>query len=156
VICNLLSIFTVQIALAQEKSVVSGYVKDSSTGEVLIGATVYAKGTTIGTTTNSYGFYSLNLPKGSYTLIYSNISYNDAVKDVDLSKGIQLNVELQPSSVQNWRGLLLAAIKLTPTFTRPEMSMVKLEMKKIRQIPALMGEADVIKSIHYCPVLLVR
>lgn len=143
----LLSIFTVQIALAQEKSVVSGYVKDSSTGEVLIGATVYAKGTTIGTTTNSYGFYSLNLPKGSYTLIYSYISYNDAVKDVDLSKGIQLNVELQPSSVQIGE-VVISRDKANANVTRPEMSMVKLEMKKIRQIPALMGEADVIKSIQ--------
>ncbi|MGE0079481.1 MAG: carboxypeptidase-like regulatory domain-containing protein [Bacteroidales bacterium] len=135
---------------AQEKVAVSGYVKDASTGEVLIGATIYVKGTTLGTSTNSYGFYSLNLPKGKYTLVYSYISYILIEKEIDVEKGIQLSVELQPESVEIG-AVVISREKANANVTRPEMSVVKLDMKKIRQIPALMGEVDVIKAIQLLP-----
>lgn len=139
-----------QFAYSQEKYAVSGYVKDASTGEALIGATVYAKGTTLGTSTNSYGFYSMNLPKGKYTLVYSYISYLPGEREVLMEKGVQYNIELQPETVQIGE-VVVSREKANANVTRPEMSVVKLEMKKIRQIPALMGEVDVIKAIQLLP-----
>ena len=56
---------------AQEKYSISGTVKDQSSGETLFGATVFIKDTSIGTTTNEYGFYSITAPLGSYTLMIS-------------------------------------------------------------------------------------
>lgn len=138
------------LIFSQDKFGISGYLKDSSTGEALIGATIYIKGTNIGTSTNSYGFYSLNLPKGDYTVVFSYISYNNIEKEISLNKGIQIDIELQPESVQIGE-VVIKRDKANANVVRPEMSVVKLEMKKIRQIPALMGEVDVIKAIQLLP-----
>lgn len=69
---------------AQQKYSVNGYLKDSKTGEDLIGVTVYVPELKAGTTTNVYGFYSLSLPEGSYTLIYSYIGYESQEQKVNL------------------------------------------------------------------------
>ncbi|HNV51789.1 MAG TPA: TonB-dependent receptor, partial [Tenuifilaceae bacterium] len=138
------------LIFSQDKFGISGYLKDSSTGEALIGATIYIKGTNIGTSTNSYGFYSLNLPKGDYTVVFSYISYNNIEKEISLNKGTQIDIELQPESVQIGE-VVIKREKANANVARPEMSVVKLEMKKIRQIPALMGEVDVIKAIQLLP-----
>ena len=53
---------------AKGKSTISGYVKDAQTGEVLIGATVFIEETEVGLVTNEYGFYSLTIPDGEYTV----------------------------------------------------------------------------------------
>ncbi len=139
-----------KVSNAQAKFAVSGYIKDAATGEVLIGATVYVKGTTLGTSTNSYGFYSLNVPKGSFTLVYRFIGYNDAEEQLTLSSDTPINVELQPQSLQIDE-VVISREKADANVTRSEMSSVRLEMKKIRQIPALMGEVDVIKAIQLLP-----
>ncbi len=61
------------LSIAQDKFVLSGYVKDAKSGEKLIGVTVYKAGSNIGVNTNEYGYYSLSLPKGSHTIIFSYI-----------------------------------------------------------------------------------
>lgn len=137
-------------ANSQGKFSINGYVKDASTGEVLIGATIYPKELQIGAATNSYGYYTLNLPKGNYTLTISYIGYSNFEKNIVVDKDLHIDAELNPESTQIGE-VVISREKANANVTRPEMSVVKLEMKKIRQIPALMGEVDVIKAIQLLP-----
>ena len=137
-------------ANSQGKFSINGYVKDASTGEVLIGATIYPKELQIGAATNSYGYYTLNLPKGNYTLTISYIGYSNFEINIVVDKDLHINAELNPESTQIGE-VVISREKANANVTRPEMSVVKLEMKKIRQIPALMGEVDVIKAIQLLP-----
>jgi hypothetical protein len=72
--------------LAQSRATLSGYLKDSSNGEALIGATIYIKSLSTGATTNVYGFYSLTLDPGDYEVTFSYIGYAAQVKTVSLTQ----------------------------------------------------------------------
>ena len=129
---------------------ISGYVKDADNGEALIGATVIVKELKTGVNTNIYGFYSLTLPSGSYSVSYIYVGYTTVIKKIELKSNTTLTIDLKSSQV------LLDEV--TVTTERPdknvkdaEMSVSKLEMKTIKQIPALMGEVDVIKTIQMLP-----
>lgn len=96
---NFLLLFS-SLALAQQKYTISGYVKDASNGEALIGATIYVKELSDGATSNEYGFYSITLPAGSYTVQSSYIGYTTQSTTVELSRNINFNVELAPEADQ--------------------------------------------------------
>ena len=99
-ICFLILLSLPGYAAAENKVTVSGYIRDASNGEALIGANILIKGTNIGAATNSYGFYSFSLPAGKYTIIVSYIGYQSVSQNRDLYENQTLNVELQVSAVQ--------------------------------------------------------
>ena len=84
--------------LCAQNFTLSGQVSDSKTGEDLVGATVFISGTTNGVAANSYGFYSLTLPKGSYTVIFKFLGYQEIEKVITLDKNTTLNIELNEKS----------------------------------------------------------
>ncbi len=132
---------------------VSGYVKDIENGEALIGATVSVKNLKTGTATNLYGFFSLSLKPGDYVLEFSYIGYAPVSKNVELTKNISLTVELLPIQ-QQLEEVVVTADRPDANVKKTEMSVTKLEMKTIKQVPALMGEVDVIKVIQMLPGVL--
>ncbi len=134
----------------QGKYSVSGYVKDSKTGEVLIGATVIVKNSTSGTVANSYGYFSLSLPKGEHNISFMYLGYEPIEKKVKVEKDTRLDVEMNPN-IQEIQAVVVSREGGNSNVQRAEMSLIKLEMKNIRQIPALMGEVDVIKAIQLLP-----
>ena len=85
---------------AQERVTVKGYVKDASNGETLIGATVYLNGTSKGTATNEYGFYSLTVDPGNYTLVASYLGFEDQRQEVELIGNFTIDFELAESGTQ--------------------------------------------------------
>ena len=138
------------IVYAQEKHNFSGYIKDASTGEELIGANVYIEEIHSGTVTNSYGFFSISLPVNNYKVKISYIGYDPQVLDLNLDKEIRKNIQLKPSSE------VLGEVKIVgeredQNVSSNQMSVNKLEMKTILKIPALMGEVDVIRTIQMLP-----
>ncbi|HML86099.1 MAG TPA: TonB-dependent receptor, partial [Bacteroidales bacterium] len=129
---------------------IKGYVSDALTGEMLIGATVYVDEIQSGATSNVYGFYSLSLPAGSYTLRFTFVGYTTVVKKITLTSNLSLNVSMEPSATQ----LGMVEIKgeeITQDVKRAEMSVVKMDIKQVRTIPALMGEVDIIKALQLLP-----
>ncbi|NVO11852.1 MAG: TonB-dependent receptor [Bacteroidales bacterium] len=132
------------------KYTISGYVKDASNGEALIGSTVLVKEEGRGTATNIYGFYSISLAPGTYTLVYSFIGYNPQEQVVRLTENQVVNIELNLES-KILQEVVVRGEKLNSNIVKPEMSVSKLEMKSIQRIPALMGEVDVIKAIQMLP-----
>ncbi len=134
------------------KKTLSGIVKSKNDGEQLIGATIYVKELGVGTTTNAYGFYSLTLSPGEYTIIYSYIGYHTMAKKLYLEENTRLDVHLV-SSIDALDEVVVRAPEEDELghFKNIQMSAHKMEIAQIKSIPMLAGEADVLKSIQYLP-----
>lgn len=137
-------------ANAQNKQTISGYVKDQSNGEGLIGVSVYVREVGTGVTTNTYGFYSITLPDGEYNMVYSYIGYQKQVKPITLQADQTLNVEMSPEG-ENLEEVVISTKKEDENVKSVEMSVSKVEMRTIRKMPALLGEVDLIRSIQLLP-----
>ncbi len=132
------------------KNTLSGYIHDQKTGEDLIGATVYVKEIKSGTTSNIYGFYSISLPAGQYSVVYSYVGYTPVEKTFDLKENITFDVHLALAN-QELEGVVITGTAINDNVTNAEMSSIKMDTKTIKQIPALMGEVDIIKAIQLLP-----
>lgn len=149
--CLLLVLFCTAIpALAQNRHTVSGFIKDQSNGEGLIGVSVYVREAATGVVTNPYGFYSLTLPSGSYTLVFSYIGYQKVTKEFALDADKTISIEMADESNQ-LSEVTISTQKEDENVRSIEMSVNKVEMKTIRKMPALLGEVDLIRSIQLLP-----
>ncbi|MGB1315675.1 MAG: TonB-dependent receptor [Chitinophagales bacterium] len=148
----LLSFFLLAIScvFAQEKFTLSGYVKDANDGEDLYGANVYEKESFKGVSTNFYGFYSLTLPAGTYTIKYSSLGYDIIEKTVVLNKNISLNVEMG-KGVEEIEAVVVTGKKRDANVDQVQTGTVEIETKTVKEIPALLGEPDVIKTLQLMP-----
>ncbi len=135
---------------AQDKLTISGYVKDSKNGEALIGVTVYKKNSSIGTTTNVYGFYSLTLPKGQDTVVFSFVGYKNIIKSINLSSNQNISIEMIEEG-KDLDEVIISSEREDKNIKSMEMSVAKLDIKQIQKMPALLGEVDIIKSIQLLP-----
>lgn len=135
---------------AQEKFVLSGYVKDSKNGESLIGATVSKQGSNIGAGANEYGFYALTLPKGEHVIAVSLIGYKTYTFAVNLDRSITKNFEMSEEG-KDLEEVEITSEAADKNVKSVEMSVAKLDIKQINKIPALLGEADVIRAIQLLP-----
>ena len=145
---NLLFLCTLSV-FAQNKYTLSGYIKDAENGETLIGATVAVKGTSTGTASNVYGFYSLSLPEGTYELEYQYIGYNTTTQEVNFDSDQTLNIELS-SGIEQLQEVVITGEEDTH-IEGVEMSTEQLSINAIKKVPALFGEVDVIRSIQLLP-----
>lgn len=146
----LFSIFLSINASETFKYTISGYVKDASTGEYLIGATVYDNESLVGATTNSYGFYSFTLPEGSYTIVFSFVGYENIVRKVSLEGNVKLNIPLVLSDF-NLEEVVVTSERKNKNVTSTQMSTEKLEMAQLDKLPVLFGEKDILKTIQLLP-----
>lgn len=125
-----------------------GYVSDKTTGEKLIGANVYDENKLIGTTSNNYGFYSIQVPKyDSIVLNVSYIGYKPIKRKVLLEKNTELNMMLDP-------GPELEEVVITatnPIYERAEISTHTIPIQEMKKLPAIGGETDLIKALQFLP-----
>ena len=150
IIITLIICFSVLNIFSQEKFTISGHLKDKADGEALIGSTIYVAEIKSGTVANVYGFYSLTLPKGKYTVTISYIGYTPQTFEVDLVKNVKLNLELENTSTA-LETFEITAEKEQKNIDDTEMSTITLQMENIKKIPALFGEIDILKTIQLLP-----
>lgn len=137
--------------LLAQKSTVSGYVKDASSGEGLIGASIFVKELKTGNATNTYGFFSLTLPLGQYTLVFSSSGFVKQERRIEVKANPQtLNLELVTSSSE-LAEVIVRARANDENVKGIEMSVNKVDIKTIRKIPALLGEVDLVRAIQLLP-----
>ena len=146
----LLSVSSLSSIYAQQKVTLSGYIKDDDNGEALIGATVYIKETQSGSASNVYGFYSVTVPPGKYTVEYTYVGYQTQQKEIELSENQRLDIELISES-QQLEEVVITGDPVDENVTSVEMSTNKLDIQTIKKIPAFLGEVDVLKSIQLLP-----
>lgn len=131
---------------------VSGTIKDASDGEDLIGAVVMIEETGGGTATNEYGFYSLKLQRGVYHVIFRYVGYDEIKRELTLDKNVTLNIQLSQSAANLDEVVIVANDDQSSIDVQNiEMSVNRLSGNTIKKIPALLGEADVIKSLQFLP-----
>lgn len=149
-ILTLLSGVLLLSASGQEKFTISGYVKDQSDGETLIGATVLIRELSSGNITNVYGFYSITIPPGEYSVEYRYVGYQPIQKTVSLNQNVRLDVELL-STEQKLEEVVVTAKPEDENVSGMEMSTAELDITTIQKIPAFLGEVDVVKSLQLLP-----
>lgn len=137
-------------ARAQEKYTLSGTVTDGKTSETLIGVTVYILELQKVTVTNQYGFFSISLPKGEYTVQLDYMGFQLQQEKVALNTDIRKNFGMAENSEQ-LEEVVISEKKNRVAIRKPEMSVNKLSIKDIKKMPAVMGEVDVLKSILQLP-----
>uniref|UniRef100_UPI00321739D4 TonB-dependent receptor n=1 Tax=uncultured Draconibacterium sp. TaxID=1573823 RepID=UPI00321739D4 len=135
---------------ADDNVTISGYVRSSETGEGLIGSTIYVEEMQTGTATNSYGFYSLTLPKGNYTIRYSYIGYEKISMGTEITGRITKDVELNPVSNQ-MEEIVIRSESEDKNIRQAEMGVTKLSPKETKMIPVILGEQDILKTIQLLP-----
>jgi hypothetical protein len=149
IVVSFLLLVSAILVQAQQKFTVSGTVKQKSSGETLSGANVVvAEKPGVGVTTNEYGFFSLSLPKGSYTLRISYAGYEQSLVTVKLDSNITVGVNLSETSLQ---AVVITAKKDNDIVTRASMGTEVLNMKTAAKIPVVFGEKDLVKTIQLMP-----
>ncbi|NCX95198.1 MAG: TonB-dependent receptor [Chitinophagia bacterium] len=127
----------------------SGYLRDSLSGEGLPNATVITKDYKNVAQANVYGFYSLTLPAGTHTLIFSYVGYRQIEKTITFSKNEAFNVDLLNTSVM--KEVEVSTVKKDVNIKSAAMGTVKLSMAKVKQLPVLFGEVDILKTLQLLP-----
>jgi len=133
-----------------QKYTISGYIRDKSTGEDLIGANIYLKEILKGSITNVYGFYSITVPQGKYTLIVSFLGYADYKQIINLNKNQNINVNLDSKNIST-KEVTVLGHGIDKNIKGSEISTIHLPVETIKSLPALMGEVDILKTIQLLP-----
>lgn len=126
----------------------AGYIKDSKTGESIIGATISAGKEAI-VFTDQFGYYSLSLPRGRHEINISSSGMNDARRQINLYEDGKLDIELN-GKVSSLKAVVVVAEK-NSNVKSPQMSVEKLTIKTIRQVPVVFGEADILRVVTTLP-----
>lgn len=145
-------VFGVSFATAQksEKVTLSGYIKDGSSGETLIGATAYVSEVGAGASSNEYGYFSITVPPGSYTVEFAYLGFNSQVLKVDLTSNKKVDIELEEEATII-EEVVITAEPEDENVTNTEMSVNKLDIGTIKKMPTLLGEVEIIRSIQLLP-----
>lgn len=150
----ILTIFCLLVfsTFSQTKHVtISGYVKDEKTGEELINATVFIKELqATGTITNAYGFYSISIPEGDYTVSAQFIGYEPKPVTINLSQNTNYNFTLSETASE-LEEVVVTAEKKDDNITKIQIGVEKINAKTIEKIPVLFGEKDILKAIQLMP-----
>jgi hypothetical protein len=150
--CTIVCLFVVTAltSFAQQKCTINGYVKDSLTGETLIGANISVSEQTAAVTTNQYGFYSITLPKGVYRIVFSYIGYQPQEITINFEENKTVTVLLPPlSSILN--NVTVLAKKRENNVKTAQMGKVELSINTVKSLPTFLGESDVLKSLQLLP-----
>ncbi len=143
VFANVLNVFS-------QTATLSGFVKDAKTGETLIGVNIFTKDSIlIGATTNTYGYFSLTVPKGKYTFKVSFVGYNDKDLKIDLTADKSMNVEL--NSGVALEEVVITAESADKNVRDTKMGTISLPIEYVKKIPLIFGESDVLKAIQLLP-----
>ncbi len=134
---------------ANQKYTLSGYIMDAESNETLIGATIFCAEVELGTTTNEYGFYSITLPEGVYEMTFSYVGYNTKIQKIELKNNIDFSAML--SIGNQLEEVVVKADATKYRHAETQMSSNTISLEKVKSIPALMGERDVLKIIQLMP-----
>ncbi|MBP8850094.1 MAG: TonB-dependent receptor [Breznakibacter sp.] len=149
----LLSLFLIitSLGITQNRFSISGTIKDSQTGETLIGAIVQVKELpNIAVITNEYGFYSLNVPAGEYNLSVSFVGYSNYSIPVKANSDVQVGIQLI-STTRELEEVSVTAQRSNDNLTKPQMGVEKLNIAQNAKIPVIFGEKDIIKTLQLLP-----
>ena len=133
-----------------KSATISGFVRDAKNGETLTGAVIYPKeNPAIGITTNSYGYFSLTLPTGKYSLIVQFLGYKTKIIPLELKENVKFSFDMEEESIA-LKEITITGEKNNNNVVRSEL-ISKINVKEIQNIPVILGEKDILKTIQLFP-----
>lgn len=136
--------------VSAQNSTLSGYITDSETGEELISANIFVIELGTGATSNQYGFYSITVPKGEYTIRFSYTGYKKEDLSIDLKYSVSTNIELTPDSYE-MSEVVVEGKKDDYNVKSTEMGTTEIIPKELQAVPVILGEADILKTMQLLP-----
>ena len=146
-----LVVLAAQTLSAQQTYTLSGYVKEAGSKELLLGVTIYTADKTAGTVTNDFGYYALQLPVGTHDIVYNFIGYGTEIRQITISADKVQNVLLKSANSALGEVVVKASKTQKKVSEQVQMSTIEIPIKTIKDIPALMGEKDVLKVLQLMP-----
>ncbi len=143
-------LFSMAFLQAQQKFTLSGTISEAKSNETLIGVTVAFPDIQTGVATNEYGFYSITLPQGTYEIIVSYLGYQDIKETINLNKDVKRDFSLS-EKMELLEEVVVTDESRQLDIKKPQMSVNTMAIQTIKQIPVVLGEADVIKSLLLLP-----
>lgn len=143
----LIALLLVSLPVAAQRLTVNGYISDSITGEALIGATIGRPDGKITTSSNTFGYYTLSLPSEKTSVRVSCVGYKSCDFSLTLSGDTTINIALKPESIE----LAEVVIKEKNTLGNSSAGFVSIPISRLKAVPILFGEADIIKSLALTP-----
>jgi len=127
----------------------AGYARDAKTGEPIVGASIYVENPRVGVASDQYGYFSISLPKGRHILNIQSIGMRDTRRLIMIYGDGKLNIDLQ-TQIITLKKVIVSAEKAS-NVKRTEMGVQKLDIRTIKQVPVVFGEADVLRVITTLP-----
>ena len=137
------------VSNTQPTVTMAGYIRDAKTGEPVVGASLYIEKPRIGVSTDQYGYYSLSLPKGRHILNIQSIGMKDTRRQIVLYTDGKMNIDLQ-GTVLTLKRVIISAQKLN-NVKGTQMGLQKIDIKTIKQVPVVFGEADILRVVTTLP-----
>jgi len=133
-----------------KSATISGFVRDAKNGETLTGAVIYPEEIpTVGIATNSYGYFSLTLPVGKYSLIVRFLGYKTKTIPLDLKENTQMSFDMEEESI-SLKEITITGEKNNNNVVQSEL-ISKINVREIQNIPVILGEKDILKTIQLLP-----
>jgi len=133
-----------------QKFTLSGYIKDKKSGEDLPFANIYIEEIKKGVSSNNYGFYSISLPPGKYTIKVSYVGYNTLQYELNLQKDISINFYLEPIVIVT-KEVVISAEKENKNVENVNMGTFKIPIEQVKELPVVFGETDILKTVQLLP-----
>ena len=127
-----------------------GTIKAQKSGETIIGANVAVAALGRGTASNEYGFYSISLPKGDYKVQVSAVSMQTRHVQISLQGNTRLDITME-DDIKDLEPVIVTSGTGGRSITSPQMSMERINVQEIKNIPVLFGERDILKTIQLLP-----
>jgi hypothetical protein len=127
----------------------AGYIKDIRTGEPVAGASIYIDKPRIGVSSDQNGYYAISLPRGKHILNVQSLGIRDIKRQIVLFSDGKMNIEAT-GSIMSLKKVVISAQKIS-NVRGTIMGVQKLDIKTVKQIPVVFGEADILRVVTTLP-----
>ncbi|MBF9235856.1 TonB-dependent receptor [Hymenobacter sp. BT683] len=142
-------VYEIGTASNSTRATLAGHIRAQKSGEPVIGASIYSEATSIGASTDQFGYFSLTLPTGRHDLKIRGVGIKNTRRQVVLLGNGKLEVEVEEDIV-TLKEVVIEAEK-DKNVSGMQMGLEKLDIKTMRQVPTAFGETDVLRVVMTLP-----
>ena len=149
---TLLFLFTLSSVFSQNIKTfsVNGYVQDKESGEKIIGCYVLDSASRKGVLTNAFGYFNILLEAGTSEILVKYIGYSDQTTNLHINKDTTIVIKLSTQPI-NLDEMTIVGSNAEAKLSSPQMGQMTMTNKDVKQLPVLLGEADVMHAIQILP-----
>ena len=141
----LIFLFILSLSAQNNRVYIQGKVTEELSNEPLISASVYVLNSKQGTSTDAFGLFGIYIPKGKHSILISYVGYETDTLSIDVVEELKLDINLRPRKLGE---VVVSANKIKISDRLGSFSM---PMEQLKSIPALLGEADVLRALTMLP-----